>query len=238
MKLGTPKETHAGEARVAMTPESAQQLQKLGYECIIETKAGEAAGFPDKAYKDAGVKIVKTGASLFKEADIVAKVRPPTETEVKRLKKGQTLISLFYPAQNEKLMELAKEKGANVIAMDMVPRISRAQKMDVLSSMANIAGYRAVIEAGNNFGRFFTGQVTAAGKVPPAKVLVIGAGVAGLAAIGTATSLGAITYAFDVRPEVAEQIEAMGAEFVYLAMFLKLNGTLLTQGKKKNMVEW
>ncbi len=216
MKLGTPKETHAGEARVAMTPESAQQLQKLGYECIIETKAGETAGFPDKAYKDAGVKIVKTGASLFKEADIVAKVRPPTETEVKRLKKGQTLISLFYPAQNEKLMEMAKEKGANVIAMDMVPRISRAQKMDVLSSMANIAGYRAVIEAGNNFGRFFTGQVTAAGKVPPAKVLVIGAGVAGLAAIGTATSLGAITYAFDVRPEVAEQIEAMGAEFVYL----------------------
>ncbi|MEM9757437.1 MAG: Re/Si-specific NAD(P)(+) transhydrogenase subunit alpha, partial [Pseudomonadota bacterium] len=143
-------------------------------------------------------------------------VRPPTEAELKRFRAGQTLISFFYPGQNEALMELAKSKGANVIAMDMVPRISRAQKMDALSSMANIAGYRAVIEAGNNFGRFFTGQVTAAGKVPPAKVLVVGAGVAGLAAIGTSTSLGAITYAFDVRPEVAEQIESMGAEFVFL----------------------
>ena len=143
-------------------------------------------------------------------------MRPPSTAEAKRLTKGQTLISFFYPGQNEKLMELANAQGANVIAMDMVPRISRAQKMDALSSMANIAGYRAVIEAGNNFGRFFTGQVTAAGKVPPAKVLVVGAGVAGLAAIGTSTSLGAITYAFDVRPEVAEQIESMGAEFVYL----------------------
>jgi NAD(P) transhydrogenase subunit alpha len=149
-------------------------------------------------------------------ADIVAKVRPPTEAEAGRLKGGQTLISFFYPAENEALLEQVRAKGANVIAMDMVPRISRAQKMDALSSMANIAGYRAVIEAGNNFGRFFTGQVTAAGKVPPAKVLVVGAGVAGLAAIGTSTSLGAITYAFDVRPEVAEQIESMGAEFVYL----------------------
>ncbi|WP_212526145.1 Re/Si-specific NAD(P)(+) transhydrogenase subunit alpha, partial [Actibacterium sp. MT2.3-13A] len=144
------------------------------------------------------------------------KVREPSETEAKRLVKGQTLISFFWPAQNEALLELCRSKGANVIAMDMVPRISRAQKMDALSSMANIAGYRAVIEAGNNFGRFFTGQVTAAGKVPPAKVLIVGAGVAGLAAIGTSTSLGAITYAFDVRPEVAEQIESMGAEFVYL----------------------
>jgi NAD(P) transhydrogenase subunit alpha len=145
--------------------------------------------------------VVKTAAALWKAADIVAKVRPPTEAEAKRLRKDQTLISFFYPGQNEALMELAKSKGANVIAMDMVPRISRAQKMDALSSMANIAGYRAVIEAGNNFGRFFTGQVTAAGKVPPAKVLVVGAGVAGLAAIGTSTSLGAITYAFDVRPK-------------------------------------
>ncbi|MFZ1662644.1 MAG: Re/Si-specific NAD(P)(+) transhydrogenase subunit alpha, partial [Paracoccaceae bacterium] len=142
--------------------------------------------------------------------------RPPLPEEVKRLGTGQTLISFFYPAQNKELLEQAKDTGATVIAMDMVPRISRAQKMDALSSMANIAGYRAVIEAGNNFGRFFTGQVTAAGKVPPAKVLVIGAGVAGLAAIGTATSLGAIVYAFDVRPEVAEQIESMGASFVYL----------------------
>ena len=216
MKIGTPKETFEGEARVAMTPDSALQLQKLGHECIIETGAGAAAGFSDKVYKDAGVKVVRTGAALFKEADIVAKVRPPSDAEAKRLREGQTLISFFYPASNEKLMELARSKGATTIAMDMVPRISRAQKMDALSSMANIAGYRAVIEAGNNFGRFFTGQVTAAGKVPPAKVLVVGAGVAGLAAIGTSTSLGAITYAFDVRPEVAEQVESMGAEFVFL----------------------
>ncbi len=216
MKIGTPKEVFEGEARVAMTPESALQLQKLGHECVLETGAGLAAGFSDAAYEAAGVEIVKTGAALFKASDIVAKVRPPSDTEVKRLRKGQTLISFFYPAANEELMQKAADKGAAVIAMDMVPRISRAQKMDALSSMANIAGYRAVIEAGNNFGRFFTGQVTAAGKVPPAKVLVVGAGVAGLAAIGTATSLGAITLAFDVRPEVAEQIESMGAEFVFL----------------------
>lgn len=216
MKIGTPKEVFEGEARVAMTPESAVQLQKLGYDCVIETGAGAAAGFSDAAYSAAGVEVVKTAAALFKAADIVAKVRPPSETEAKRLTEGQLLISFFYPAANEALMKTAAEKGASVIAMDMVPRISRAQKMDALSSMANIAGYRAVIEAGNNFGRFFTGQITAAGKVPPAKVLVVGAGVAGLAAIGTATSLGAITYAFDVRPEVAEQVESMGAQFVYL----------------------
>jgi proton-translocating NAD(P)+ transhydrogenase subunit alpha len=216
LKIGTPKEVIEGEARVAMTPDSALALQKLGYECVIETGAGKSAGFSDAVYKEAGVTVVKTGAALFKAADVVAKVRPPTETEIKRLRNGQTLISFFYPGANEKLMQQAADKGATVIAMDMVPRISRAQKMDALSSMANIAGYRAVIEAGNNFGRFFTGQVTAAGKVPPARVLVVGAGVAGLAAIGTATSLGAITYAFDVRPEVAEQIESLGAEFVYL----------------------
>ncbi len=216
MKIGAPKETFEGENRVAMTPESALQLQKLGHECVIETKAGERAGFSDKAYKDAGVEVVKTAAALWKAADVVAKVREPDANEMKRLRDGQTLISFFNPGANEKKMKSAADKGATVIAMEMVPRISRAQKMDALSSMANIAGYRAVIEAGNNFGRFFTGQVTAAGKVPPAKVLVIGAGVAGLAAIGTSTSLGAITYAFDVRPEVAEQIESMGAEFVFL----------------------
>ena len=216
MKIGTPKEILKGENRVAMTPESAVQLQKLGYDCAIEKGAGAAAGFSDEAYEAVGVEIVKTAAALWKTADIIAKVRVPTETELKRLTKGKTLISFFNPAGNEEGMELAKEKGANVIAMEMVPRISRAQKMDALSSMANIAGYRAVIEAGNNFGRFFTGQVTAAGKVPPAKVLVVGAGVAGLAAIGTAVSLGAVVYAFDVRPEVAEQVESMGAEFVYL----------------------
>jgi NAD(P) transhydrogenase subunit alpha len=216
VKIGTPKETFAGENRVAMTPDSARALQKLGYECAIETGAGQAAGYSDATYENAGVEVVKTAASLWKSVDIVAKVRQPDATELKRLTKGKTLISFFNPAGNEEGMEAAKAKGANVIAMEMVPRISRAQKMDALSSMANIAGYRAVIEAGNNFGRFFTGQITAAGKVPPAKVLVVGAGVAGLAAIGTSTSLGAITYAFDVRPEVAEQVESMGAEFVYL----------------------
>ena len=216
MKIGVPKELFEGENRVAMTPESALMLQKLGYECVIETKAGSAAGFADKLYKDAGVEVVKTAAALWKAADIIAKVRQPNDTELKRLSAEKTLISFFNPGGNEDGMEKAKKSGANVIAMEMVPRISRAQKMDALSSMANIAGYRAVIEAGNNFGRFFTGQVTAAGKVPPAKVLVVGAGVAGLAAIGTSTSLGAITYAFDVRPEVAEQVESMGAEFVYL----------------------
>ncbi len=216
MKIGAPKETYKGENRVAMTPESALQLQKLGHECIIETKAGENAGFSDQVYKDAGVTVVKTAKALWEQADVVAKVRQPSGPEMKKLRDGQTLISFFNPGANEAGMKAAADAGATVIAMEMVPRISRAQKMDALSSMANIAGYRAVIEAGNNFGRFFTGQVTAAGKVPPAKVLVVGAGVAGLAAIGTSTSLGAITYAFDVRPEVAEQVESMGAEFVFL----------------------
>ncbi len=199
-----------------MTPDSARLLQKLGYECVIESKAGAAAGFTDEAYEEAGVEVVKTAAQLWKAADIVTKVRPPTETEMKRLKKGQTLISFFNPGGNKEGLELVAEKGANVIAMEMVPRISRAQKMDALSSMANIAGYRAVIEAAEHFPRFLNGQITAAGKVPPARVLVVGAGVAGLAAIGTAVSLGAVVHAFDVRPEVAEQVESMGAEFVYL----------------------
>ncbi|MDP7150871.1 MAG: Re/Si-specific NAD(P)(+) transhydrogenase subunit alpha [Paracoccaceae bacterium] len=216
MKIGTPREVFAGESRVAMTPESARQLQKLGYDCAIEKGAGARAGFSDADYEAAGVEVIGTAAALWKACDIIAKVRQPDEKELKRLSADKTLISFFNPAGNDDGMEIAKAKGANVIAMEMVPRISRAQKMDALSSMANIAGYRAVIEAGNNFGRFFTGQVTAAGKVPPAKVLVVGAGVAGLAAIGTSTALGAITYAFDVRPEVAEQVESMGAEFVYL----------------------
>jgi len=216
MIIGAPKEIAADEKRVAMTPDSASQLQKLGYNCLVQSGAGLHAGFSDAAYEEAGVKIAKTAEELWKTADIISKVRPPEANEVKFLKKGKLLISFFYPAQNTDQMALIAKQDANVIAMDMVPRISRAQKMDALSSMANIAGYRSVIEAGNNFGRFFTGQITAAGKVPPAKVLVVGAGVAGLAAIGTATSLGAITLAFDVRPEVAEQIESMGAEFVYL----------------------
>ena len=216
LTIGVPKEVADGEARVALTPDSSLQLQKLGYNCAVESGAGQAAGFSDASYKAAGVTVVKSAAALWKSADIIAKVRQPNATELKRLTKGKTLVSFFNPAGNESGMKSAAKSGANVIAMEMVPRISRAQKMDALSSMANIAGYRAVIEAGNNFGRFFTGQITAAGKVPPAKVLVVGAGVAGLAAIGTATSLGAITYAFDVRPEVAEQVESMGAEFVFL----------------------
>jgi H+-translocating NAD(P) transhydrogenase subunit alpha len=216
MYIGSPKELAKGEARVAMTPDSALQLQKLGYRCLIETGAGLLAGFSDELYRTAGVTVVDGAAALYETADVIAKVRPPEEQEISRLRNGKTLISFFYPAQNRPLLESVRASGASAIAMDMVPRISRAQKMDALSSMANVAGYRAVIEAGNNFGRFFTGQMTAAGKIPPAKVLVIGAGVAGLAAIGTAVSLGAITYAFDVRPEVAEQIKSMGAQFVFL----------------------
>ena len=216
MKVGCPKETVAGEQRVAMTPDSVRQIQKLGYDCVIQSGAGVAAGFDDAAYEEAGATVAKTAPSLWKQADIVVKVRGVTGAEKKNLRDGQTVISMFWPAQNPDLLDSFKAANTNAIAMDMVPRISRAQKMDVLSSMANIAGYRAAIESGNQFGRFFTGQITAAGKVPPAKVLVIGAGVAGLAAIGTATSLGAIVRAFDVRPEVAEQIESMGAEFLML----------------------
>ncbi len=216
MKIGAPKEIFEGENRVAMTPDSAIQLAKLGHTCVIESGAGVKAGFSDAAYQAAGVEVVKTAAALFKAADVVVKVRGPEAPEAKLLRQDQTLISFFWPAQNAELLEQISKQGATVVAMDMVPRISRAQKMDALSSMANIAGYRAVIEAGSNFGRFFTGQVTAAGKVPPAKVLIVGAGVAGLAAIGTSVSLGAIVHAFDVRPEVAEQIESMGASFVYL----------------------
>src|ERR671920_1577615 len=216
MKIGAPKETFEAEARVAMTPDSALQLQKIGHTCFVESGAGLAAGFTDAAYEAAGVTLVSTAADLFEQVDVVVKVRPPSTTKAGQLKNAQTLISFFYPAQNKDLLELCRHQGATVIAMDMVPRISRAQKMDALSSMANIAGYRAVIEAGNNFGRFFTGQITAAGKVPPAKVLVIGAGVAGLAAIGTATSLGAITYAFDTRPATRDQVRSLGGEFLEL----------------------
>ena len=216
MKIGATRETSKGEARVALTPEAALQLRKLGYDCLVEAGAGRQAGFSDEAYRASGVTIVASAAEVYQAADVLIKVRPPEVAELDCLGIGKTLICFFYPGQNKALLEQARSKGVNVIAMDMVPRISRAQKMDALSSMANIAGYRAVIEAGSHFGRFFTGQVTAAGKVPPATVLVIGAGVAGLAAIGTATSLGAITYAFDVRPEVAEQIESMGAQFVFL----------------------
>ena len=216
MRIGAVTEIFAGENRVAMTPDSALQLVKLGHSCLIQSGAGAKAGFSDGLYAAAGVEVLADAAAVLASADVVVKVRGPEVAEAEALRAGQTLISFFWPAQNPDLLEIAKARGATVVAMDMVPRISRAQKMDALSSMANIAGYRAVIEAGSNFGRFFTGQITAAGKVPPAKVLIVGAGVAGLAAIGTSVSLGAIVHAFDVRPEVAEQIESMGASFVYL----------------------
>jgi NAD(P) transhydrogenase subunit alpha len=216
VKIGALTEEVAGENRVAMTPDSAAQLAKLGHSCCIQSGAGAKAGFSDASYAAAGVEVLETAKEVIGTADVIVKVRGPDAGELAGLADGQTLISFFWPAQNPELLEAAAKKNLTVVAMDMVPRISRAQKMDALSSMANIAGYRAVIEAGNNFGRFFTGQVTAAGKVPPAKVLVVGAGVAGLAAVGTATSLGAIVHAFDVRPEVAEQIESMGANFVFL----------------------
>ena len=199
MIIGVPKETAPGERRVALTPDVLSKMEKLGHSMLVEPGAGAEAGLTDEAYVAAGATMAKDAADLWSRSDVVAKVRPPETGELSQLSGEQTLISFFYPAQSEALLEQAKSTGGSVIAMDMVPRISRAQKMDALSSMANVAGYRAVIEAGNNFGRFFTGQVTAAGKIPPAKVLVIGAGVAGLAAIGTAQSLGAVVRAFDVQ---------------------------------------
>ncbi|NOT11288.1 MAG: Re/Si-specific NAD(P)(+) transhydrogenase subunit alpha [Methylococcaceae bacterium] len=222
MKIGIPKEIHQGEKRVATTPEAAEQLIKLGFSVCIESGAGLGADISDEAYKEAGVEIVKSVKSLWKKSDIVMKVRAPEQhpelaiDEIDMLSQGGHLISFIWPAQNEDLMQKLAAKEATVLAMDSVPRISRAQKLDALSSMANIAGYRAIVEAAQHFGRFFTGQITAAGKIPPAKVLVIGAGVAGLAAIGAAKSMGAIVRAFDTRPEVKEQIESMDAEFLML----------------------
>jgi NAD(P) transhydrogenase subunit alpha len=222
MKIGVPKEIHQGEKRVALTPETAEQIMKLGFSVRIEKGAGQGANIFDEAYKEAGVEIVEDAKSLWKDSDIVMKVRAPERhpelaiDETDLLREGGNLISFIWPAQNEALMQKLAAKRATVLAMDSVPRMSRAQKLDALSSMANIAGYRAVIEAAQHFGRFFTGQITAAGKIPPAKVLVIGAGVAGLAAIGAAKGMGAIVRAFDTRPEVKEQIESMDAEFLML----------------------
>ena len=216
MRIGVPKEKYAGEKRVATTPEVAAQLMKLGYEVSVESGAGTAASYSDAAYEAAGCTVVPTAEAIWTQSDIVMKVRGPDEAEADLLKSGQALISFLWPAQNEDLLNRLNGKGVTALAMDSIPRISRAQKMDALSSMANIAGYRAVVEAAQHFGRFFTGQITAAGKVPPAKVLVIGAGVAGLAAIGAAKSMGAIVRSFDTRPEVKEQIESMDAEFLML----------------------
>ncbi|OGT90455.1 MAG: NAD(P) transhydrogenase subunit alpha [Gammaproteobacteria bacterium RIFOXYA12_FULL_61_12] len=222
MKIGIPKECHEGERRVAATPETAEKLKKLGFSVAIQAGAGADANFSDEAYREAGVEILEDVKALWAQSDIVLKVRAPEANpaacahETDLLREGGNLISFIWPAQNPELMEKLKARQATVLAMDSVPRISRAQKLDALSSMANIAGYRAVVEAANNFGRFFTGQVTAAGKVPPAKILIIGAGVAGLAAIGAANSMGALVRAFDTRPEVKEQVESMGAEFLML----------------------
>ena len=216
MIIGALKENKKDENRVALTPESAQLLAKLGHKCLIEKGAGASAGFADAEYKAAGVKVMASSSDLIKNSEALIKVNQPTTAEIKKFKPGQILITFIWPAQNPQLVKDLNKKKITSLSMDMIPRISRAQKMDALSSMANIAGYRAVIEAANNFGRFFTGQITAAGRVPPAKVLVIGAGVAGLAAIGAAQGLGAVVRAFDVRPEVAEQIESMGGEFLFL----------------------
>ena len=216
MRIGVPKEIHAGEQRVATTPEVATQLIKLGYEVAVETQAGAAANYSDDSYKDAGCELVSSADDIWSKSDIVLKVRGPEGDEAGKLRADQTLISFLWPAQNPELVKQLTDSGVTAMAMDSVPRISRAQKMDALSSMANIAGYRAIVEAAQVFPRFFTGQITAAGKVPPAKVMVIGAGVAGLAAIGAAKSMGAIVRAFDTRPEVKEQVESMDAEFLML----------------------
>jgi len=222
MQIGAPREVHPGENRVAVTPDTAEQLHKLGFSVAIEAGAGEQAHFSDDAYRAAGVEVVEDVKALWAQSDILLKVNAP-EThpseqieETALLREGGTLISFIWPAQHPELMEKLAARKATVLAMDSVPRISRAQKMDALSSMANVAGYRAVVEASHHFGRFFTGQVTAAGKIPPAKVLIIGAGVAGLAAIGAAGSMGAVVRAFDTRPEAKEQVESMGAEFLML----------------------
>ncbi|HEY0924482.1 Re/Si-specific NAD(P)(+) transhydrogenase subunit alpha [Rheinheimera pacifica] len=214
MFIAIPKETLQDETRVAATPATTEQLRKLGFTVLVETGAGSAAGFSDEAYIQAGASIA-TSTQLW-ASELIYKVNAPTEQEIALLQKGSTLVSFIWPAQNPELVASLAAQGVNVLAMDMVPRISRAQSLDALSSMSNIAGYRAVIEAAHSFGRFLSGQITAAGKVQPAKVLVIGAGVAGLAAIGAARSLGSIVRAFDTRLEVAEQIESLGGEFLKL----------------------
>lgn len=222
MKLAVPKESRAGERRVAATPDNVARLLKLGFEVSVESQAGALASFTDEDYTAAGARVVQDTGALWHEADIILKVQPPDQHptlgvhEVDLLREGATIISFLWPGRNQALIERMAARKVTAIAIDQVPRISRAQKMDALSSMANIAGYRAVIEAASFYGRFFTGQMTAAGRVPPAKVLVIGAGVAGLAAIGAARGLGAIVRAFDTRPTVKEQVKSMGAEFIEL----------------------
>ena len=215
LTIGVPRETYTGEKRVATVPDVVEKLIKLGFKVVVESGAGDAANFADDVYQAAGAGIVGDAASLWAQSDIICKVRPPSLAEVALMKDGSTLIDFIWPAQNPDLMQALADKKATVLAIDCLPRmLSRAQKMDALTSMAGISGYRAVIEAANAFGRFFAGQITAAGKIPPAKVFIAGAGVAGLAAIGTAASLGAIVRANDTRAEVADQVKSMGGEFV------------------------
>ena len=215
LTIGIPREIYPGEKRVATVPEVVEKLGKLGFKVQIESGAGDAANCSDDTYRAAGAEVVADAATLWSTSDIVFKVRGPTSDEVRLLREGGTLISFIWPAQNAELMQQLAAKKATVLAIDSLPRqLSRAQKMDALTSMAGISGYRAVIEAANAFGRFFNGQVTAAGKVPPAKVFIAGAGVAGLAAIGTAANLGAIVRANDTRAEVADQVKSLGGEFV------------------------
>jgi H+-translocating NAD(P) transhydrogenase subunit alpha len=220
MKVAIPREVHTGERRVAATPETVIRLKKLGFEVLVEAGAGAGASFPDEDYASAGARVVADTRQLWREGDVVLKVLPPEAHaglgvhEADLMHEGTTLISFLWPGKNAALIERMGARKATVLAMDQVPRISRAQKLDALSTMANIAGYRSVIEAASFYGRFFTGQMTAAGRVPPARVLVIGAGVAGLAAIGAARGLGAVVRAFDTRAAVKEQVKSMGAEFV------------------------
>ncbi|MFT5430243.1 MAG: NAD(P) transhydrogenase subunit alpha [Myxococcota bacterium] len=222
MKVGVPREVAPGERRVAATPQTVERLKKQGFEVVVESGAGELASFPDRLYVAAGAVMSTSPEAIWAEADIVLKINAPMHhpaldrDEVELLREGTTLISFIWPAQNEALVARLAKRNATVLAMDAVPRISRAQKMDALSSLGNIAGYRAVIEAASHFGSFFTGQFTAAGKVPPAKVLIIGAGVAGLAAIGAARGLGAIVRAFDTREAVKDQVRSLGGEFLEL----------------------
>ncbi|MCZ8252989.1 MAG: Re/Si-specific NAD(P)(+) transhydrogenase subunit alpha [Hylemonella sp.] len=214
-RIGVPRETFPGEKRVATVPEVVEKLIKLGFKVAVESGAGEAANFSDEAYRAAGAEIIQGAAALWAASDIVFKVRPPSADEVKLMREGGALIGFVWPAQNPELMQQLAARKATVLAIDALPRtLSRAQKMDALTSMAGVSGYRAVIEAANAFGRFFNGQITAAGKVPPAKVFVAGAGVAGLSAIGTAANLGAIVRANDTRAEVADQVVSLGGEFV------------------------
>lgn len=215
LTVGVPRETFPNERRVALTPQNVALLLKKGFgKVIVEKGAGAEAQFLDEAYDKAGATLVDGASPVWKEADIVLKVRGPSEAEVDQLHEGQTIISFLQPAQNKDLIAKIAAKKATSFAMDMIPRISRAQVFDALSSMANIAGYKAVLEASNTFGRFLTGQVTAAGKIPPCKVLIIGAGVAGLSAIATARRMGAVVRGFDTRPAAREQVQSLGAEFI------------------------